>query len=48
MKVKVVSVFRDKYTNETYKENQIIEVSKTRYNEIKQYVEKIKTKKGQE
>lgn len=48
MKVKVVSVFRDKYTNETYELNDEIEVSKERYNEIKQYVEKIKTKKGQE
>lgn len=48
MKVKVVSVFRDKYTKETYKPNQVIEVSKERYNEVKQYVEKIKTKKGQE
>ena len=48
MKVKVISVFRDKYTKETYKVNQAIEVSKERYNEIKQYVEKIKTKKGQE
>ena len=48
MKVKVVSVFKDKYTKETYNENQIIEVSKTRYSEIKQYVAIIKTKKGQE
>ena len=48
MKVKVVSVFRDKYTDETYKPNQEIEVSKERYNEIEQYVEIIKNKKGQE
>ena len=48
MKVKVVSVFRDKYTNKTYKADEVIEVTKTRYAEIKQYVEKIKTKKGQE
>ena len=48
MKVKVVSVFKDKYTNERYKANQVIEVSKGRYNEIKQYVEKVKIKKGQE
>lgn len=48
MKVKVVSVFRDKYTKETYKVDDVIEVSKERYNEIEQYVEKIKTKKGQE
>ena len=47
MKVKVVSVFRDKHTKETYKANQEIEVSKERYNEIKQYVEIIKNKKGQ-
>ena len=48
MKVKVVSVFRDKHTDETYELNQEIEVSKERYNEIEQYVEIIKTKKGQE
>lgn len=48
MKVKVVSVFRDKYTNKTYELNDKLEVSKERYNEIKQYVEKIKAKKGQE
>ena len=48
MKVKVVSVFRDKYTKETYKADDIIEVSTERYKEIEQYVEKIKTKKGQE
>lgn len=48
MKVKVISVFRDKHTKETYKANDVIEVSKERYNEIKQYVEIIKSKKGQE
>lgn len=48
MKVKVISVFRDKYTKRTYKLGEKIEVSKERYNEIKQYVEIIKTKKGQE
>ena len=46
MKVKVVSVFKDKNTKETYTAGKVIEVSKERYNEIKQYVEKIK--KGQE
>ena len=48
MKVKVISVFRDKHTKTIYKANDVIEVSKERYKEIKQYVEKIKTKKGQE
>lgn len=48
MKVKVVSVFRDKHTNEIHKLNDEIEVSKERYDEVKQFVEKIKTKKGQE
>ena len=42
MKVRIISVFRDKYTGKTYKVGEEIEVSKTRYNEIKQYVEKIK------
>ena len=48
MKVKVVSVFKDKNTHHTYKLNEVIEVTKERYTEIKQYVEEIKTKKGQE
>jgi hypothetical protein len=48
MRVKVVSVFRDKYTNKKYKLGEKIDVSAERYNEIKQFVEVIKTKKGQE
>ena len=48
MRVKVVSVFRDKYTNKTYKKGEIIEVSKERYKEINLYVEKCNAKKGQE
>lgn len=48
MKVKVVNIFKDKNTKEIYKVNDIIEVSKERYNEIKDFVEIIKTKKGQE
>ena len=48
MKVKVVSVFRDKHTKETYTAGKVLEVSKERYKEIEQYVEIIKTKKGQE
>ena len=39
--------FVERNTKETYKANQVIEVSKERYNEVKQYVEKINTKKGQ-
>jgi phosphopantetheine adenylyltransferase len=45
MKVKVVSIFTDKYTKKTYKLGDKIEVSKERYNEIEQYVEKIKENK---
>ena len=48
MKVRVISVFIDKNTNEKYKLGQEFDVSKERYKEIQQYVEKIKTKKGQE
>lgn len=48
MKVKVVSVFKDKYTKQVYKLGDVIEVTKERYSEIEQYVEEIKTKKGQE
>lgn len=48
MKVKVTSVFRDKYTFKIHKVGDELEVSKERYNEIKPYVEVIKKKKGQE
>lgn len=44
MKVKVVSVFRDKHTKKTYSIGDVIEVSNARYKEIKQFVEKIKKK----
>lgn len=45
MKVKVVSIFTDKYTRKTYSLDDEIEVTKDRYEEIKQYVEIIKDKK---
>ena len=48
MKVRVISVFIDKNTNEKCKLGQELDVSKDRYKEIQKYVEKIKTKKGQE
>ena len=48
MKVRVISVFRDKNTKEKYKLNQELDVSKERYKEIQPFVEEIKTKKGQE
>lgn len=39
MKVKVISVFRDKnIKNKKYKLNEELEVSKERYEEIKEYV----------
>lgn len=44
MKVKVIEVFRDKYTNEVYKINDEIEITEERFREINQdykYVEKI-------
>lgn len=41
MKVKVKEIFRDKYTNKVYKINDELDVTDTRYKEIKQYVEKI-------
>lgn len=44
MKVKVVSVFRDKHTKKTYSLDDVIDVTNARYKEIKQYVEKIKNK----
>jgi hypothetical protein len=48
MKVKVVSVFKDKNTKEIYKVGRELEVSRERYKEIKDYVEIKKNKKGQE
>jgi hypothetical protein len=48
MKVRVKSVFIDKNTNEKYKLNKELDVSKDRYKEIQKYVEIVKTKKGQE
>ena len=41
MKVKVKSIFKDKYTNKIYKLNDELEVTDKRYEEIKKYVEKI-------
>lgn len=48
MKVKVTKVFRDKYTNKIRKVGDELDVSNERYAEIKDYVEIIKKKKGQE
>lgn len=41
MKVKVVEIFRDKYTNQVYKLDDILEVDEKRFTEIKAYVEEI-------
>ncbi len=44
MKVKVIEIFRDKYTNKVYKLNDEIEITEERFKEINQkhkYVEKI-------
>lgn len=48
MKVKVMSIFRDKYTKKKHKIGDEIEVSNERYNEIKQFVEQVKDKKNTE
>lgn len=45
MKVKVISIFVDKDTNERYKIGKVLDVSEERYKEIKEYVEIINTKK---
>lgn len=45
MKVKVISIFTDKYTKKTYDLGDEIDVPKERYKEIEQYVEIIKKKK---
>lgn len=41
MKVKVIQRFNDKNTKIFYKLSEVIEVSKDRYNEIKEYIELI-------
>lgn len=45
IKVKVISVFRDKDTKEIYELNKELNVSKERYEEIKEYVEIINSSK---
>lgn len=45
MKVVVKTIFRDKYTRKVYKLDDEIDVTDKRYEEIKQYVEKIEDKK---
>lgn len=42
--VKVVDIFRDKYTNQVYELNDELEVDEKRFEEIKAYVEKIEPK----
>ena len=39
MNVIVKSIFRDKYTKETYKLNQTLNIDDKRYEEIKEFVE---------
>ncbi len=46
VKVKVISVFRDRDSKKIYPLNEEISVSKERYEEIKEYVEIIKTTKN--
>lgn len=44
MKVKVIEIFRDKYTNKVYELNDNIEITEERFKEINEkhnYVEKI-------
>ena len=43
MKVKVISVFRDKETDKIIPLNEELTISNKRYEEIKEYVEIIKT-----
>lgn len=44
MKVKVVEMFRDKYTNEIYKEDKILDVDEKRFAEMGKFVEIVKAK----
>ncbi len=46
MKVKVISVFIDKKTKERYKLNSELNITKERYEEIKDFVEPIKDTKN--
>lgn len=45
MKVKVISIFRDKYTNKVYKRNKILDINEKRYSEVKDYVKLINNTK---
>ena len=51
MKVKVIEIFRDKYTKKVYTLNDKIEITEERFKEINQkhkYVEKIVEKENKE
>lgn len=41
MKVRVIDIFRDKYTNQVYELNDVLEVDEERFKEIENYVEEI-------
>lgn len=43
IKVKVVDIFRDKYTDQIYELNQELDVDEKRFEEIKVYVKKIES-----
>lgn len=45
MKVKVISIFRDKYTNKVYKKNKRLDIDEKRYSEVKDYVKLINNTK---
>lgn len=45
MKVKVISIFKDKNTKEVYTLNQELEVSRKRFEEIKDYVDIVNSTK---
>jgi hypothetical protein len=41
MKVRVIDIFRDQYTNQVYELNDVLEVDEERFKEIENYVEEI-------
>lgn len=45
MKVRVIDIFRDQYTNQVYELNDVLEVDEERFKEIENYVEEIIEKK---
>ena len=48
MNVKVIKKFKDKYTSEIHKIDEILEVTEKRFAELKDFVEEVKDDEGKD